>query len=97
MHQQKKPFHIGAHLVVKHFAYSHHGIYIGRGRVIHYSGFAHIFKKRPIEMTSIQRFARPYEICPVQSLVLYIKMMLRRQAKKSMPEYLLPEEKQAKD
>ena len=31
------------------------------------------------------------------AIVLYIKMMLRRQAKKSMPEYLLPEEKQAKD
>lgn len=97
MQQIQQHFPLGAHLIVKHFGYSHHGIYAGRGRVIHYSGFAHIFKKRPIEMTLIQRFARPYEICPVQSLVLYIKMMLRRQAKKSMPEYLLPEEKQAKD
>ena len=57
--QQKHPrYSIGAHLIVKHFGYSHHGIYAGRGRVIHYSGFAHIFKKHPIEMTSIQRFAR---------------------------------------
>ncbi|WP_336932944.1 lecithin retinol acyltransferase family protein [Acinetobacter bereziniae] len=48
---------IGAHLIVKHFGYSHHGIYAGRGRVIHYSGFAHFFKKRPIEMTSLEKFS----------------------------------------
>ncbi|ENX43337.1 lecithin retinol acyltransferase family protein [Acinetobacter sp. NIPH 2100] len=61
--QQKHPrFPIGAHLIVKHFGYSHHGIYAGRGRVIHYSGFAHIFKKHPIEMTSIQCFARSKQI-----------------------------------
>ena len=39
--------------MVKHFGYTHHGIYAGRGRVIHYSGFAHLFKKHPIEITSI--------------------------------------------
>ncbi len=48
---------LGAHLIVKHFGYSHHGIYAGKGRVIHYSGFAHFFKKRPIEMTTLERFA----------------------------------------
>jgi hypothetical protein len=58
MQQTQRHFPLGAHLIVKHFGYSHHGIYAGRGRVIHYSGFAHIFKKRPIEMTSLQRFAR---------------------------------------
>ncbi|MBJ9372539.1 MULTISPECIES: lecithin retinol acyltransferase family protein [Acinetobacter] len=50
-------YSIGAHLIVKHFGYSHHGIYAGRGRVIHYSGFAHFFKKRPIEMTSLEKFS----------------------------------------
>jgi hypothetical protein len=46
MQQKHQRFYLGAHLIVKHFGYSHHGIYAGRGRVIHYSGFAHIFKKR---------------------------------------------------
>ncbi|HJE53785.1 MULTISPECIES: lecithin retinol acyltransferase family protein [Acinetobacter] len=55
--QQTKRFPIGAHLMVKHFGYTHHGIYAGRGRVIHYSGFAHLFKKRPIEITSIEKFS----------------------------------------
>ncbi len=55
--KQITKYPIGAHLIVKHFGYSHHGIYAGRGRVIHYSGFAHFFKKRPIEMTSLEKFS----------------------------------------
>ncbi|MFW2159968.1 lecithin retinol acyltransferase family protein [Acinetobacter beijerinckii] len=58
MQPKQQRFPLGSHLIVKHFGYSHHGIYAGRGRVIHYSGFAHIFKKHPIEMTTIERFAR---------------------------------------
>lgn len=54
---QKIRYPLGAHLIVKHFGYSHHGIYAGRGRVIHYSGFAHLFKKHPIEITSIEQFS----------------------------------------
>jgi hypothetical protein len=57
MQQQKTRFPLGTHLIVKHFGYSHHGIYAGRGRVIHYSGFAHLFKKRPIEITSLEKFS----------------------------------------
>lgn len=55
-------FKIGSHLIVNHFGYSHHGIYAGKGRVIHYSGFAHLFKKHPIEITSIQQFSRGKKI-----------------------------------
>nr|WP_324626422.1 lecithin retinol acyltransferase family protein [Acinetobacter sp. MD2(2019)] len=54
---QSSSFPLGAHLIVKHFGYTHHGIYAGRGRVIHYSGLAHFFKKKPIEMTSIRQFS----------------------------------------
>lgn len=55
-------FTVGAHLIVKHLGYSHHGIYAGRGRVIHYSGFAHLFKKCPIETTSIEKFSHNKKI-----------------------------------
>ena len=56
---KKRLYHypLGAHLIVKHFGYSHHGIYVGKGRVIHYSGFAHFFRTHPIEVTSIEKFA----------------------------------------
>ncbi|MHA3083828.1 lecithin retinol acyltransferase family protein [Acinetobacter sp. ANC 5383] len=58
----KVPFSVGTHLIVKHFGYTHHGIYAGRGRVIHYSGFAHLFKKKPIEMTSLAQFSHGKKI-----------------------------------
>ncbi|ENV46075.1 hypothetical protein P255_01399 [Acinetobacter brisouii CIP 110357] len=58
----KVPFNVGTHLIVKHFGYTHHGIYAGRGRVIHYSGFAHLFKKKPIEMTSLAQFSHGKKI-----------------------------------
>ncbi len=45
MQQQKVHYPLGAHLIVKHFGYTHHGIYAGRGRVIQNSGFAHLFKE----------------------------------------------------
>lgn len=58
MQKHLKKYRLGSHLIVKNFGYSHHGIYAGRGRVIHYSGFAHFFKKEPIEITSLEKFAR---------------------------------------
>lgn len=60
--KQNPKIKIGSHLIVNHFGYSHHGIYAGKGRVIHYSGFAHLFKKHAIEITSIQKFSRGKKI-----------------------------------
>jgi hypothetical protein len=62
MSQLKARYPLGAHLIVKHFGYTHHGIYAGRGRVIHYSGFAHLLKKHPIEITSIEKFGHGKDI-----------------------------------
>lgn len=62
MQQPNKRFPVGAHLIVKHLGYTHHGIYAGRGRVIHYSGYAHLFKKRPIESTTLQKFSHGKQI-----------------------------------
>ena len=58
MQKRSDKYRLGSHLIVKNFGYSHHGIYAGRGRVIHYSGFAHLFKKKPIEITTIEKFSR---------------------------------------
>lgn len=62
MQQHIKRYPIGAHLVIYHLGYSHHGIYAGRGRVIHYSGFAHLLKKKPIEITTLQKFSHGKKI-----------------------------------
>lgn len=59
---QRLTIPIGSHLSVKNFGYTHHGIYAGKGKVIHYSGFAHLFKKRPIEITSLTKFSHQRKI-----------------------------------
>jgi hypothetical protein len=47
---------IGDHLVSSRTAYTHHGLYLGGDKVIHYSGFSEAFDKGSIEITSINDF-----------------------------------------
>lgn len=47
---------IGSHIKTSRTGYSHHGIYCGNGRVVHYSGFAQAFKKGTLEITTLQGF-----------------------------------------
>jgi Lecithin retinol acyltransferase len=49
---------LASHLVTPRTLYSHHGIYVGNGRVIHYSGLAHGFRRGPVEEVSLEHFAR---------------------------------------
>ncbi|RDK02799.1 lecithin retinol acyltransferase family protein [Paraburkholderia lacunae] len=48
---------IGAHLVTQRNGYEHHGIYVGNGRVVHYSGFANAAHRGPVEEVELARFA----------------------------------------
>lgn len=47
----------GDHLITQRTGYTHHGIYVGNRRVIHYSGFANGWDKGIIEETSLTAFA----------------------------------------
>jgi cell wall-associated NlpC family hydrolase len=49
---------LASHLVTPRTLYSHHGIYVGGGRVIHYSGLAYGLRGGPVEVVSLERFAR---------------------------------------
>ncbi len=51
---------IGAHLVIPRKWYTHHGVYVGNGRVVHYSGLSRAFQRGPIEETSLANFARQF-------------------------------------
>lgn len=55
---------VGAHLISSRTTYSHHGIYVGNGRVIHYSGWANGREAGPVEETTLDLFAqgRAYKI-----------------------------------
>lgn len=47
---------IGSHIKTSRLCYSHHGIYCGDGKVVHYSGFAQAFKKGALVITTIEEF-----------------------------------------
>src|SRR5262249_40432280 len=53
---------LGAHLVTPRFAFAHHGIYIGGGRVVHYSSLAHPWRRKPVEEVSLGSFAQHHEV-----------------------------------
>lgn len=49
---------VGDHLVTKRLGYTHHGIYLGRDKVIHYSGLANGLRAGPVEITSLDHFSQ---------------------------------------
>ncbi len=53
--QEEPP--LGAHLVTSRFGYTHHGIYIGSGKVVHYAGLSRSWHSGPVEEVTLARFA----------------------------------------
>lgn len=53
---------LGAHLVTRRRAYSHHGIYVGDGRVVHYEGLSLGIHRGPVKEVSIDEFADGHEV-----------------------------------
>ncbi|MBC8747320.1 hypothetical protein OKW43_001487 [Paraburkholderia sp. WC7.3g] len=53
---------IGSHLVTQRNGYEHHGIYVGNGRVVHYSGFAGSAHRGPVEEVELTRFAAGHSL-----------------------------------
>lgn len=55
---------LGAHLVTSRRSYSHHGIHVGAGRVVHYAGFSSGLHRGPVEEVPLAEFAdgRPVHI-----------------------------------
>jgi len=53
---------LASHLVTPRLLYTHHGIYVGNGRVIHYAGLAYGLRRGLVEETSLERFAHGHGI-----------------------------------
>jgi len=49
---------LGTHLTTPRRGYVHHGIYAGDGRVIHYAGYHRMFRRGPVQETTVENFAR---------------------------------------
>jgi Lecithin retinol acyltransferase len=52
---QKPP--LGSHLATSRFGYTHHGIYVGGGKVVHYAGLCRSWHPGPVEEVTISQFA----------------------------------------
>ena len=51
-------FPLGAHLVTSRFGYTHHGIYVGGGNVVHYAGLSRLADRGPVVEVALAAFAR---------------------------------------
>jgi hypothetical protein len=60
---------LGAHLVTPRLGFTHHGIYVGGGRVVHYGSFACGWQRRPVEEVPLARFThgRSVRVRPSQA------------------------------
>jgi Lecithin retinol acyltransferase len=47
----------GTHLVTSRRGYTHHGIYVGHGMVVHYAGLSRLLKSGPVEEVTMRRFS----------------------------------------
>jgi len=54
----------GTHLVTSRRGYTHHGIYVGHGMVVHYAGLSRLLQSGPVEEVTMRRFSmgRPVRI-----------------------------------
>ena len=59
---------IGAHIITQRYGYTHHGIYAGVGRVVHYAGLSRGLRRGPVEEISLARFAAGHRVSVISDL-----------------------------
>jgi hypothetical protein len=59
---------IGAHIVTRRHGYTHHGIYAGAGKVVHYVGLSRGLSRGPLEENSLSSFAAGHPVSVVSGL-----------------------------
>ena len=52
----------GTHLVTSRRGYMHHGIYVGRGMVVHYAGLCGFLRSGPVEEVTMSQFSMGREV-----------------------------------
>jgi hypothetical protein len=52
----------GTHLVTARRGYTHHGVYVGEGKVIQYGGFVRGLHSGPVEEVSLEQFANGHPV-----------------------------------
>lgn len=54
---RNEPFPLGAHIVTPRRWYTHHGIYVGAGQVVHYEGLSSSMRRGPVAKASLDEFS----------------------------------------
>jgi hypothetical protein len=70
----------GAHVVTPRFGFSHHGIYVGDGNVVHYGALIYDVIRKPVEEVSLECFAqkRPVFVVDHDETTLGAEEVIRR-------------------
>jgi HRAS-like suppressor 3 len=78
----------GAHLTAKRHGYSHHGIYVGNGRVVHYAGLSGgLWQCGPVEEVSLLQFGSGSDIRIVDHITTpYFSEEIVRRARSRLGE-----------
>jgi hypothetical protein len=78
---------LGAHLATSRRGYTHHGVYVGRDRVVHYSGLSGFWQCGPVEEVSLSRFATGHAVRIVDhSPPTYLPQEIVRRARSRISE-----------
>ena len=78
---------LGAHLTTSRRGYTHHGVYVGGGRVVHYSGLSGSWQCGPVEEVSLARFSAGREMRIVVHLTsLFSQEEIVRRARSRLGE-----------
>jgi HRAS-like suppressor 3 len=59
---------MGAHIVTRRHGYTHHGIYAGVDKVVHYAGLSRGLRRGPVEEISLSRFAAGHPVSVVSGM-----------------------------
>ena len=89
---QQDDIPLGAHLVTPRRGYTHHGIYVGAGEVVHYMGLSSALRRGPVAKVTLAQFAsgHPVSIEP-EAMVPYapIEVAARAQSRLGEDRYSL--------
>lgn len=77
---------LAAHLVTARGLYTHHGLYVGDGRVIHYAGPFRAFFRGKVEEVSLQHFSRGRRIGVLSGATRFTDAEIVRRARSRVGE-----------
>jgi len=83
---------LGAHLITPFLGYTHHGIFVGDGNVVHYGALMYDIIRKPVEEVSLAAFAEGralYQVLHAEKAFLPAEAILRARSRLGERRYRL--------